>query len=99
MIDIFKKINFPQTSQVPEDRTRIYTRRLTRVLDDLKRLLMESLVTTINQEITNIYNELPDVDLGDEWRIVVVDHELEFQHFDQDVQDWVRKFRMKRGED
>jgi hypothetical protein len=42
--------------------------------------------------------EEPELEWG-EWRIIIVDHELEFQHFDQDVQDWVRKFRMKWEED
>jgi len=58
--DLVKKINFPQTSIVKDENIRRYARKLTRVLDDLKRLLDMNL----EQNITNITNIISELDHG-----------------------------------
>ena len=52
-----KKINFPQTSQIPDERTRIFARKLIRVLEDM--------LGWLNQENNYIYNQLGVTDHGE----------------------------------
>lgn len=54
MSEIGKKLNYPQTSQIPDEKTRVYARKLTRVLDDLKRYIDERLSDiTINLGVSD----------------------------------------------
>lgn len=49
MTERSKKINFPQTSPIPDERTRVYARKLTRVLEDM--------LGWLNQEVNYIYEQ------------------------------------------
>jgi len=48
-----KKINFPQTSQIPNEETRTYCRKLTRVLEDLLARLQTEINYTYEQGVTD----------------------------------------------
>jgi len=64
MSEIGKKLNYPQTSQIPDEKTRVYARKLTRVLDDLKSNLLRSLKQYIDEQISNIDIQIGELDHG-----------------------------------
>jgi hypothetical protein len=64
MSELGKKLNYPQTSQIKDEATRVYARKLTRVLDDLKAELMRSLKQYIDQQVQNVVNQLGTLDHG-----------------------------------
>lgn len=77
MSDLVKKINFPQTSIVKDEDTRRYARKLTRVLDDLKKLIDMNL----EQNVTNITNIISEMDHGNLLGLQdVEDHLYAFLH-------------------
>ena len=61
MSEIGKKLSFPQTSQIPDEATRVYARKLTRVLDEMRDWLLQAL----QSQVTEITNNLGVSDHGE----------------------------------